>query len=317
LVIASAPMRSSEFTHQASDGKGLFVYRFLPDEGAKVLAVVHISHGMAEHAARYARVAESLTAAGYAVYANDHRGHGKTASTDELGFFASEHGFGRVVADLAELVAHEKKEHPGLPVVLFGHSMGSMIAQSYLQRWGSGLKAAVLSGSMGGIPLDEATLGFIESTGQGEAADQPSEMFAAMFAGMNEPFAKDGATGFEWLSRDDAEVKKYVDDPWCGFPLSNGYVADMMIAMNTTWQPASEANVAKGVPILVMSGEEDPVGGEKAASVKELVGRYEANGVGPVTLTLYPGGRHEMLNETNRDDVEADIVRWLDSVIDA
>src|SRR4051812_21780781 len=118
-------MRSSDFTHQASDGKSLFVYRFLPDEGSEVKAVVHLAHGMAEHAARYARLAEALTAAGYAVYANDHRGHGKTASPDELGLFAEKDGFARAVGDLVELVAHEKKEHPDLPLVLLGHSMGS------------------------------------------------------------------------------------------------------------------------------------------------------------------------------------------------
>jgi len=307
-------MNESTFVLEADDGQRIHVERWEPENGSPK-AVVQIAHGAAEHAARYRRLAERLTAAGYAVYANDHRAHGHTgADYGRLGV-ARPGGWEAIVQDQHALTERIKSDHPGLPVVLFGHSMGSMIAQTYLQRWGADLKAAVLSGSMGGAPLDEATLGFIEASGQGEAADQPSEMLAAMFAGMNEPFAKDGDTGFEWLSRDRAEVDKYADDPWCGIPLSNGYVADMMIAMNTTWKPASEANVAKGVPILVMSGEEDPVGGEKAASVKELVGRYEANGVGPVTLKLYPGGRHEMLNETNRDDVEADIVRWLDSVV--
>jgi alpha-beta hydrolase superfamily lysophospholipase len=309
-------MNESTFVLEAADGQRIHVERWEPENG-QPKAVVQVAHGLAEHAARYRRLAEALTAGGYAVYANDHRAHGHTgADYGRLGV-ARPGGWDAIVTDQHALTERIKSDHPGLPVVLFGHSMGSFIAQAYLQRWGSDLKAAVLSGTTGGLALDAEALAALEAIGQGDGADEPSEMIAAMFAGMNTPFAEDGATGFEWLSRDRAEVQKYVEDPWCGFPVSNGYIADMMLAMNTTWTPAGEAKVPKGVPILVMSGEEDPVGGEKASSVKELVARYEANGVGPVTLKLYPGGRHEMLNETNRDEVEADIVAWLDSVVGA
>jgi len=142
-------MRTSDFSFRASDGKGLFVYRFLPDEGVKPKAVVHVSHGMAEHAARYARLAETLTGAGYAVYANDHRGHGKTAAAGELGFLAERGGFARAVQDLVELVAYEKGQHAGLPVVLLGHSMGSSLGQEFLITHGRELRAAALSGASG------------------------------------------------------------------------------------------------------------------------------------------------------------------------
>ncbi len=305
-------MNESTFELEASDGQRLFAYRWLPDGDPK--AIVQIAHGASEHSARYRRVAEALTAAGYGAYAADHRAHGRTAA--DFGQFgvARPGGWEAIVDDLHELTTHIKSDHPGVPVVLMGHSMGSMMGQEYLQRWSGELAAAVLSGTTGGSVLDEDMLGAIVAMGDGDAADQPSEVFAGMFAGFNEPFAGPGATGFEWLSRDADEVELYVDDPWCGEPLSNGYVADMMSGMQKTWTGGGEAEIGKDLPIYVFGGEDDPVGGTKADSVRDLVSRYESLGIGPVTLQLYPGGRHEMLNETNRDEVEADLVAWLDSL---
>ena len=305
-------MTESTFQLTASDGQQLVVYRWLPDTTPR--AIVQIAHGASEHAARYRRVADALTAAGYGAYAADHRGHGRTAA--DFGRFgvARPGGWSAIVTDLHDLTTHIISQHPDVPIVLLGHSMGSMMGQAYLQRWSDGLAAAILSGTTGGSVLDDTMLGAIVAMGEGEAADEPSEVFAGMFAGFNEPFAGPDATGFEWLSRDPIEVQKYVDDPWCGEPLSNGFVADMMSGMQETWTGGGEANIAKDLPVYVFSGEEDPVGGTKADSVRDLVSRYESLGIGPVTLRLYPDGRHEMLNETNRDDVQADLIAWLDGL---
>src|SRR6185312_6700897 len=142
-------MRAEPFTFKAEDGKALHVHRWLPDEGVRRKAIVHVAHGMAEHGARYARLAEALTAAGYAVYADDHRGHGKTAaSPDELGWMGA-NGFQRSVQDIEQLLVFEKAENPGLPAVLFAHSMGSYFAQAFLVEAGSSIKAAVFSGTSG------------------------------------------------------------------------------------------------------------------------------------------------------------------------
>lgn len=306
-------MKESTFALDTSDGQRLFTYRWLPD-GDAPKAVVQIAHGASEHSARYRRVAEALTVAGYGAYAADHRGHGRTAA--DFGRFgvARPGGWQAIVGDAHELTARIAAEHPDVPIVLMGHSMGSMLAQAYLQEWSGDVAAVVLSGTTGGSVLDEAMLAGIVALGEGEAADEPSEVFAAMFGGFNEPFAGPDATGFEWLSRDEAEVKAYVDDPWCGEPLSNGFVADMMSGMHGTWTGGGEERIRKDLPIYVFGGAQDPVGGTEADSVRDLVARYEALGIGPITLRLYENGRHEMLNETNRAEVEADLAGWLDGL---
>ena len=308
-------MRSSDFTHQASDGKRLFVYRFLPAEGTAVKAVVHIAHGMAEHAARYARVAEALTLAGYAVYANDHRGHGKTASADELGFFASEGGFARVVADLAELVAHEKKEHPGLPVVLFGHSMGSYMAQAFVIERGRELAGVVLSASAG-KPNALASAGRLVARAErlrlGERGK--SKLLQSLsFEAFNKQFAPT-RTAFDWLSRDAAEVDKYVADPLCGFAVTTSLWVDVLDALGAIAGPERQARIPKDLPIYVFSGSEDPVS-EKTKSLEQLLAAYRLAGIRDVSHRFYPSARHEVLNETNRDEVTRDLVVWLDAHI--
>jgi alpha-beta hydrolase superfamily lysophospholipase len=305
-------MNHSTLILDTSDGEKLAGIRWTPDRPPK--AVVQIAHGASEHSARYERLADVLTDAGYAVYAVDHRGHGRTA--DAYGRFgvARPGGWAAIVRDTRELTERIQQEHPGVPIVLFGHSMGSMIAQGYVQEWGDDLAGVVLSGTTGGSVIDDETLGIVVAMGEGEGADEPSAAFSAMFAGFNEPFSGPDATGFEWLSRDAGEVKKYVDDPWCGEPLSNGFVADMLSSTAAMWKPEAEARVATDLPIYLFSGDQDPVGGELAGSVRDLAGRYEALGAGPVTLRIYEGGRHEMLNETNRDEVHADLLAWLETL---
>ncbi|MEO1056770.1 MAG: alpha/beta fold hydrolase [Actinomycetota bacterium] len=303
------------FTFDGSDGQTLAAYRWLPDGEAR--AAVQIAHGAAEHAKRYDRVANRLATAGYAVYASDHRAHGRTA--DEFGTFgvARPGGWAAIIDDQHQLSARVRADLPGVPLFLVGHSMGSFIAQAYAQRWGGELAGLVLSGTSGGLGLDDDTLAMIRALGQGDGADAPSEVFAAMFAGFNTPFAADDATGFEWLSRDPDEVAIYVADDWSGFPLSNGYVADMLDGVNAMWTDEAEAAIPRDLSVYVFSGAEDPVGGENVQSVRDLVDRWRAAGIDDVTLRLYDGARHETLNETNRDEVEAELVAWLDGVLSA
>ncbi len=309
-------MRADTFTHPADDGLPLFVYRFLPDGPKR--GIVHIAHGMAEHAGRYARLAEALTAAGYAVFANDHRGHGRTAAAPEdLGCFASSGGFDRAVRDLALLMAHEKGQYPDLPVTLFGHSMGSFLTQAYLLDDGAELKAAVLSGSAGkpGLLAQAGRLvARIERWRLGQRGR--SQLLTSLsFGAFNKQFAPN-RTAFDWLSRDTAEVDKYIADRLCGFAVTTSMWIDVLDGTARIADPKRQARIPPKLPIYVFSGARDPVG-ESGRSVAQLCSAYRAAGLQRVTQRLYPDARHETLNETNRDEVTRDLVAWLDEVHNA
>jgi alpha-beta hydrolase superfamily lysophospholipase len=317
-------MRTDTLTFTADDGVAIFVHRFLP-EGAPI-GIVHIAHGMAEHGARYARFAEALTGAGYAVYADDHRGHGRTAAlragqggdvSKELGFVASAGGWARLVADCAQLIAWEKKGHPGAPVIAFGHSMGSFIIQSYLLDHSRDVAAAVLSGSSGkpgALAQVGRLLARLERMRLGERG-RSALLTSLSFDDFNKQFAPT-RTGFDWLSRDPAEVDKYVADPACGFAVSTTLWVDVLDAAAANAIPARQAQVRKDLPLLLISGALDPVG-EKGKGLERLVAEYRRAGLTRVVSKLYPDARHEILNETNRDEVTADLLAWLESTPEA
>jgi alpha-beta hydrolase superfamily lysophospholipase len=302
-------MKTSDFQHTASDGKKLFVRRFLPEGTVK--AVVHISHGMAEHSARYARVAEPLTAAGIAVYVNDHRGHGKTiANEDEKGFF--EGGAPRVLLDLVELMTWEKAQHPSLPFGLFGHSMGSFLVQELMITHGSHLQAAVLSGSNGRPSLLAAAGRYVARLERIRVGvkGHSSVLRGLAFDAFNKPFGT--RSKFEWLSRDTAEVDKYVADPLCGFEVSTDLWVAVLDLLGEIARPERQALIPKALPIYVFAGGDD-MSSERAKGVRLLVSAYLAAGLKDVTHHIYEGARHETLNETNRAEVEKDLVGWLAS----
>lgn len=302
-------MRATTTRHPASDGKSLALHRFLPDGEPK--AILHIAHGMAEHAARYARLAEALTAAGFAVYANDHRGHGQTAADGELGVFAG--GLGRVVLDLVELMAHEKREHPGLPLVLFGHSMGSYFAQELMITHGAELSAAVLSGSTGKPPLIASLgryLARLERLRLG-AHGKSALLRSLSFDAFNKQFAPT-RTAFDWLSRDAAEVDKYVADPHCGFEVAVSTWVDLLDALGEIARPERQQQIPGDLPVYIFSGAEDPVS-DKTRGLEQLRQAYAAAGLRDVTHRYFPGARHETLNETNRDEVTRELLAWLEA----
>lgn len=307
-------MRSDTFTFKTEDSTQLFVHRFQPDDGVARKAVVHVAHGMAEHGARYARFAGALTKAGYVVYANDHRGHGKTVTTsDELGFFAPSNGFRLVVRDLQELVVFEKAENPGLPVFLLGHSMGGFLVQSYMIEAGAGIRGAILS-STSGKPSLLASAGRVvarvERARLGARA-KSALLHKLSFEAFNKPFGPAARTAFDWLSRDPAEVDKYVADPLAGFVVSTQLWVDVLDAVAAISRPEAQARIPKGLSVFAITGSEDPVS-ERTKSLQQLIGAYRRAGLTDVTHKFYAGGRHEMLNETNRDEVERDMIAWLD-----
>jgi alpha-beta hydrolase superfamily lysophospholipase len=299
---------ATTFTFDDAEGFEIFVRRWEPDGPPR--AVLQIAHGAVEHSARYERLALFLNDAGIAVYAPDHRGHGETAGTIERAGIAGPDGWNGIVRDFARLGDIIAEEHPGLPVFVLGHSMGSIVAQQYIQEHGARLAGAILTGSWGTFGDTSEIVAALSAAIEESGRDAPSMAWAEMFGTFNEPFG--GETGFEWLSRDQREVEKYVDDPWSGsFAFSNGLVIDFLDAMDTIWLAENEARIPKHLPVLIASGDKDPAGG-MSETTEVLVGRYQALGLHDLTAIFYPDARHEILNETNRDQVQADILDWID-----
>lgn len=279
--------RSFRFT-SAIDGFSLqgFVWE---RPGPKTVVV--IAHGAAEHSLRYGRFARALNAAGFAVWSLDHRGHGQSPGPEGLGDFG-EGGWDALVADIGEFVRLAKAAHPGPRVVLFGHSMGSAAAQQLAPDASTEIDGLVLSGS-------SARMGRRE--GDPPAPFTPNAAF--------EP----ARTPYEWLSRDPDEVDKYIADPMCGFETRTSQRSGRADASRLT-DPARLAKIRHDLPCLFVAGTKDPVNRDMEG-LYELQCLWNQAGVKQIDTLYYKDGRHEMLNETNRDEVTANIVRWLNGVV--
>ena len=308
------------FRLDTEPGVSLFVYEWSPhvSDHASPKGIVLISHGMAEHAARYARLAERLCAAGYVVYASDHRGHGRSiGKPEDLGYFGDGSGFDGVIADQEKLRLRALADHPGLPVFVVAHSMGSFVMRRYLIDHGHEVAGAVLSGTAGGqlglvkvgrniAKLERLRLG---KRGKSKLLHQLS------FGDYNRKF-KPIRTESDWLSRDPAEVDKYVADPLCGWVLSTQGWIEVMSSIIAMQDIDSIRRMPKDLPLYVFSGSDDPVG-RNTAGVRDTLNLFTSAGLTNVTHKFYAGGRHEMFNETNRDEVERDVVAFLDRTFDA
>jgi alpha-beta hydrolase superfamily lysophospholipase len=305
---------ASTFTLTTADGIDLFVYCWLPAGQPK--AVIQIAHGLAEHAARYARLAAALNSAGYAVYANDHRGHGRTAkSTEDLGFFAERAGWRKCVDNLWRVNRHVAAAHPGLPIVLLGHSMGATLAEQFMGDHGDALAGVVLSGANGkptalakvGSALTRAERARLGARGKSKLVQ------SLTFDAFNKKFAP-ARTAFDWLSRDPAEVDKYVADPLCGFPATVQLWLDLLEGWAAVSRPAHRSRVPKALPLYLIAGGRDPVS-DNTRQLEPWIAEYRAAGLLNLTQQFYSEARHELFNETNRDEVTADLIVWLDQVI--
>ncbi len=255
------------------------------------VGIVQISHGMGEHSLRYANLAAFLNEAGFDVYSNDHRGHGRTAlSKEALGDFGVG-GWDALIEDMARLTRIIRERERGLPVVLLGHSMGSFATQAYLLDHSDLIEAAVLSGS--------AAIDKLQMSSSGDAD----------LTAINQAF-EPARTPFDWLSRDPAEVDKYIADPLCGFGVIARSMATMAAASMRTIDPTQLARIRKDLPIWIMAGDKDPIN-HNLEWLRPVADRYRAAGIKDVTEKYYTDGRHEMFNETNRSEVYRDLVGWI------
>jgi len=297
----------------AGEGTALHVSAWVPEAPR---AAIQIAHGMAEHGRRYADFAGAMAREGIAVYVADHAGHGKTVASDKYGFFYAQNGWRQAVDDMHAVRASVTERHPGVPLVLLGHSMGSLMARSYITRYGEGLSGVILSGTGGPNPLLPVGKLLAAVEKRRLPAYQPSQLINKLvFGAYSKPFAPT-RTPFDWLSRDAAQVDAYMADPACGFAFTATGYQDVFAGLSEIQAKGWAARVPADLPVLIISGERDPVGG-MGKGVRWVEKALRDAGVGDVTCTLYPEARHELLNETNRDEVYADLLDWVSRVLAA
>jgi alpha-beta hydrolase superfamily lysophospholipase len=271
------------FRYHGEDGTPLagFVWRGSPTPKA----IVQLAHGAGEHAMRYLAPLQPLLQAGYLLYAADHRGHGMTSGMSQLGQFGPG-GVEAAINDMAVLSRLARAENPKLPLILLGHSMGAMFAQAYLYDHSTLLDALILSGTSG-----------------------PGPRLAGSF---NDAFPNP-RTDYDWLSRDNAEVDKYVADPFCGIQFDSASQASLGQLRESSKRLQAPGKVGRNLPVYIFVGDKDPIH-DNLTRLTPLVDAYVHGGLN-VDFKVYPGGRHEMLNEINRAEVVADLIAWLDRTV--
>ncbi len=301
----------------SADGTTSVAGYFYTTPGARPHCVVQISHGMREYIARYETTAAWFAPRGVVVCGNDHLGHGSTAKAEaDLGYFSGEGGRNYLLADMKTMNELAHRQYPGLPVVLLGHSMGSFFAREYATQHADTIDGLILSGTSGQNKLVDVGIALVNFIGLFKGQRARSKLIDNMAAGGYMKRIPNPATPHDWISRDTAVVEKYANDPKCttGFTL-NGY-KEMFKTLKAVSSPAWAGKMPKDLPVMIMSGADDPVGayGEGTAQVK---GWLEEAGVETLVYKLYPGARHEMLNEVNKEEVYEDILGFIEQVCKA
>ena len=300
-----------DFYYESSTGKNQIHARICTPDGTP-RGIVQIAHGIAEHINRYEDFMRFLAENGFVAVGNDHLGHGKSiARLEEQGIFAEKDGWNYVVEDMKKLRELVTEQFPNLPYVFFGHSMGSFLTRTFLILHPDLYDAAILSGTghqspalvNGGFLAAELMTKLKGPRSSGQALND-------MAFGSYCKRIKNPRTPFDWLSRDSETVDKYIADPLCGFVCKTSLYRDMMGGLKFLTSQKNINKMNKDAPIYFMSGAEDPVG-DYGAGVETAYKAFCRAGLKDVMIRLYPGGRHEMLNELNRDDVMQDILNWL------
>ncbi len=305
-------MKKEEFFFDSRDGiSKIHAIRYTPDSG-EIVGVYQIVHGMSEHFSRYEDIAEFLTGKGFVVTGDDHLGHGGTAAENGLkGYFCDQDPATVVVRDVHRLKKMTQELYPGVPYFLMGHSMGSFIARNYIFRYGTGIKGAVIMGtgnqSKALIGVSKFVAGFQKTF----LGDKHPALFInnLAFGGYNKRIPNP-RTPFDWLSVNEENIDRYIEDPDCGFLFTVNGFRTLFELIGRLLDKKNLAKVPADLPVLFVSGAEDPVGdyGKGVVKAKEAL---EAAGVKDITLKLYPGLRHEILNESEKEKVKEDIYTWI------
>lgn len=304
-------MPTTEFQQRFAGGQQALVRCWRPKGAAN--AVLQVVHGMAEHSLRYERLAGALNDAGYAVYAHDLPGHGPRAAPGMRGHFGDRHGWRAAIGSIREVQRGAQREHPGKPVFMLGHSMGSFLLQHYIADAGANLSGAVFSATTGDLgALRRVALALIRVEAAIYGIRHPSAVGERLtFRTYNKAF-KPARTPFDWLSRDAAEVDRYIADPDCGFRVTTGLWLELLEVGGRLTAPNRLRRIPKHLPVLLLAGERDPVSAG-AKGPRSLERHFLQCGLRDVTVKVYPDARHELFNDLCRDEVTSDLITWLEN----
>lgn len=302
----------NEFYYLSADEKTkIHAIEWIPEETPR--AIFQMCHGMSEYIDRYNDFAEFLSLNGYYVVGHDHLGHGESMSSSEkLGYFHEKNGNEYVIADIHTLRVKTEEKYPNLPHFILGHSMGSFLVRQYIGVYGAGLSGAIVMGT-GDQPTPLLKAGRMLCRIQAllHGWDFRSQLVDGMAAGGYDKHFANEIDGSNWLSRNPENVRKYKNDPMCGFMFTVNAYYHMFSGMIKMNQQEKEGKIPKKLPILLIAGKEDPVG-NYGEGVKNVYKKYKACGMKDVVLKLYENDRHEILNELDREQVFIDIWKWLD-----
>jgi len=296
----------------SSNGRTTVRLRCYTPNGS-VRGTIQIAHGIAEHLERYHSFCSWLTDNGWAVFINDHVGHGKSIiDSSEKGFFDSHNGWMIPVQDMHSIYSMSADSYPSLPHVLFGHSMGSFLSRTYLFTYPDDFHAAVLCGT---AQMQKGMLAAGKAVAELLAVFAPrgrSKLLNALAFGSYNKCFQPARTEYDWLSRDTGVVDRYILDPDCGFICTTRLYADMLGGLQQIESPRNAEKMNKALPVLFIAGTMDPVG-ENGAGVKRAAEMFRSVGMEDVSLRLYDNCRHELLNELNHQEVFRDVLSWINT----
>ena len=313
-------MQMKSFMMKMDDGYELCLNRWQPDSDDEIKGVIQLHHGLAEHSLRYDRFGSVLAEQGYVLNAYDMRGHGRTAEnadkngTGVFGKLADKKGFDRAVLDLKAVTDNLKQDFPGKKTILLGHSFGSFVAQGFIENYGNEIDGCILCGTAGprrALTGFGSILTHIITFFRGKNAIVPL-LANLSFSGYNSRIPNP-RTEFDWLSANELNVDMYKMDNWCGIPLTASFFCSMVEGLNKIHKSSNIKKIPVTLPVFFIYGSEDPVG-SYGKTVKALADIYKNNGLKRVELKEYPGDRHEILNENDKEQVENDIINWISKV---
>ncbi len=302
------------------DGYELSINRWQPDTEEEIKGVIQLHHGLAEHSLRYDRFGSVLAENGWVLNAYDMRGHGRSAENAEkngtgiFGKLADKKGFDRAVLDLKAVTDNLKNDFPGKKTILMGHSFGSFVSQGFIEEFGSSIDACILCGTAGPRPALVGTGSFFAHlitffTGKNAIVPLLDKLaFGSYNAKIQNP-----RTEFDWLSANELNVDMYKMDNWCGFPLTASFFCSMLEGLNKIHKSKNIKKIPTDLPVFFIWGSDDPVG-SYGASIKDLIKIYQSNGMNKIEFKEYPGDRHEILNENDKETVENDIIEWVNKL---